>query len=200
MSLYFEYSDGCKKLKSFNQRAIEKISYVILKRFPELENNSSLLYFFHRPNLPQNWLYGTASFFIIGSPFSSMEIYFPHLAHVINKHSNLDFAFHFTRLITEGDDITKVIYVAHEFQHAVQYKRDKKMYFHGRIIHHFLADKHIEEEKTPLEYDALRKSKIVAAFLFGNNKVEEFIERMLLNPDMKKFIWAVFNSIDIQSE
>lgn len=52
----------------------------------------------------------------------------------------------------------------------------------------------------PTEYDAERKSKIVAYTLCGKEEVDKFIQRMLANPDVPKTFWAIYNFIDIEKD
>lgn len=200
MKVFFEYAEDCEKLKCFNPNIIEEATKTITEYFPELKDTRILLYFNHFPNDYRNWRHGTATIFPLNYPHSNIDIEFPFLAISLQKYNCLDFAIHFTRLITEGDEITIAINISHEFQHAVQYKNSKKIYLYGRIICYFLGDQVISEEETPIEYDAIRKSKIIAYDLYGKEEVDEYVQRMLLNPNIKKYPSVLFHSIKINKD
>ena len=187
-----EFSEGCKNLKNFNPCKIEESVENIFGQFPELADTSSILYFFHGPNSYQNWppWKGVATFFPLDFPKTHLRMDYPQLYRLVReKYPAHNYAFHLTRIITEGDEITRTINISHEFQHASQYKENKKHYYLSRIIHNFLSDNVIEEENIPTEYDAIRKSKIVANELCEKSEVERYIQRKILELEGTKYFW-----------
>ena len=133
-------------------------------------------------------------------PNSNMNTKYPYLIEKCNKYPNLDFAFPFARPVAVRSEMEKIIHISHEFQHAVQFKTNKKTYFYGCIIREYLGDKVISEQKVPTEYDAKRKSKIVTYSLCEKKEVDEFIQRMLADPSVPKTFWGIYNSIDIEED
>ena len=53
---------------------------------------------------------------------------------------------------------------------------------------------------VPTEYDAERRSKIVAYALCGKKEVDKFIQGMLADPNIPKTFWGIYNSIDIEKD
>lgn len=195
MDTIFKYDTLCNRINNFDINQIKKHTKIILGHFPELENTKGCMYFD-----PLTDLYNRSATMIpIKYPHSSLNE-FPNLAMICNYYPDLDFAFRFTKTHIEGDKLIKAINISHEFQHAVQYRKNKKTYFYGRIIHCFLSKNIIEEEKNPIEYDAIVKSKDVVISLYGKEMVKGMIDKRLSDSASIKSFWAIFNSINTEEE
>jgi len=196
MDIIFEYDKLCNRIKNFDINQIKEHTKIILVYFPELENSTGCMYFDPLIDLKNR----LATMFPIKYPHSNLNYECPNLAMICNDYPDLDFAFRFTKTHIEGDKLIKAINISHEFQHAVQYSKNKKTYFYGRIIHYFLSDKIIEEEMIPIEYDAIVKSKDVAINLYGKEKIEEMLDKIFSDPESINCFWALFNSINTEEE
>jgi len=189
------YSILCGSLKGFDSTILDNTIERILGHFSELKDVRSLLYFNHSISLGNI----VATMYPLEYPNSGLPVDHPELELIYQQYINLDFFFYFTRIVTKGDLMARVINISHEFQHASQYTVDKKIYMYGCIIRHMLEDL-ISEVRSPIEYDAERKSKIIAYDLCGDRAVNELIESMLSNPDVPREFWEVLKSINIQEE
>jgi len=200
MSFYIEASSGCKKCENFNEKEITKITNLILEYFPKFKGYEYLMFFYHLPNLYQNWPKerGIATFFPLDTPNSGITEKCPEI--IVQNKKKVDFEFLFTRLVTEGNELEKTYYMSHEFQHAYQYINNKQLYYYGCILNYYLADKEIEIERLPLEYDATKESKYVTTSLYGEENVIQFIEKNLADKDQMKWPWVILNSIKPDKE
>lgn len=206
MPIDFEYSNECKNLSGFSEKRTKNSSYKILENFLDLKDHSSILYFTHEPKSYLNWPHAPAQFFPLKCPYSDLKIQFPDLYKLTQNKANKEFLFHFTRIVTEGDETKKINYIAHEFQHAIQYIKHQKIYYYCIIIEYFLCknlDKKqrlIVKVKLPHEYNALRHAKIVAISLCGKEGMSEFVKQMLNNPEFPddEPLWNQINSIDVK--
>ena len=158
------------------------------------------MFFLDYPNLYCNWRKDIASFFPLEFPNSSLEIIYPEVFFSIQNKYKFDFVFVFTKLITNGNIETKTIFLSHEFQHAYQNINNKQLYYYGCILDHYIDNSVISNGKLPLEYDAEKKSKYVAASLIGENKITRFIEEKLDNDDFPEYLWEILISKDMQKE
>jgi hypothetical protein len=196
MNIIYLYSTLCGKLDEFDStRTLETIIDKILQFFPELETVNSLMYFHHRFSLRNIG----ASIYPLKYPKSGLQRDYPGFAQICEQYVNLDFFIYCTNIITTGDCTARAINISHEFQHASQYTLDTKTYLYGCIIRNML-NHIISEVRSPIEYDAERKSKIIAIDLCGEKKVNETIENMLSDPDVPKEFWQVFKSINIEEK
>jgi len=196
MDIIFEYDKLCNKIKNFDINQIKEHTKIILEHFTELENTTGCMYFDPLTDLQNRF----ATMIPIKYPHLNLNYEFPNLAMVCNDNPDIDFAFRFTRTHIEEEELVRAINISREFQHAVQYRKNKKTYFYGRIIHWFLSDNIIEEEMIPIEYDAIVKSKYVAINLYGKETVEEMLDKIFSDPKSIKCFWAIFNSINTEEE
>lgn len=194
MHIFFEYNRKCKNSNSFDAKSIEKTAERICKYFLSLKGVYILLYFHH--NL--SWIGAAAEMFPLNYPNPGIE--FPYLNKVISEYSHIDFAIHFSSIVTYGDEITKVLNISHEFQHVDQYNDDRKIYLYGCIIRHFLKGQ-IPLVEIPIEYDANRMSKIIAYDMCGKVAVKNYIQSMLSDTKIKNKEYPKnFISINIHDE
>jgi len=116
------------------------------------------------------------------------------LSSVCNLNSDFHFAIYIRRDIFDLDEISKIVNISHEFHHIFQYIKDKRSYLFGCIVRYFLNDI-IPEVRSPVEYDAERKSKIVAYKTYGRKKVDEWIDS---NANKTRHIFfEVFRDINV---
>jgi len=204
MPIDFEYSNECKNLSGFIEKRTKNSSYKILENFLDLKDHSSILYFTHEPKSYLNWPHAPAQFFPLKCPYSDLKIQFPDLYKLTQNKANKEFLFHFTRIVTEGDETKKINYIAHEFQHAIQYIKHQKIYYYSMIIEYFLVKikNVLDKKKLPLEYDAQRQSKIVVISLLGKKNMDKFIKQMSNDPEFSDEIslWNLINLIDVKTE
>lgn len=197
LKLIFRYSEPCEELLGSNVNITKNIIEKIYSFFPELIKFQILIYFTHTSDIIYN---RAATMIPIKYPKTHIYEEFPDLADVCDEYSNLDFAIYVTRHVIEGNEIRLVIDLSHEFQHVFQYVQNKKIYFYACIIRDLLRNK-INEVSTPIEYDAERESKVISYNLCGEDRVNEFIDNMIANPDIKKMeFFEIFKSIKIDKK
>ena len=188
-------NDIYSKLKGFDPRLLESTVAKILYYFPELKDVKTIMYF---ACIVKDTNVG-ANTYPLKYPRSYLEHNNPSLAYACRDYLDIDFAFWFSKIVTEGDEITRVINISHEINHASQYVLNTKLYLYGCIIR-FLLINYIPNDLSPIEYDSVRKSKIVSYEIFSKKDVDSFINKFLSNPDIegngREFL-EVFKSIEI---
>jgi len=192
MNVIFKYDLYYENLKDFSIAEIEKMAKKTLIYYPELLGTKGLFYFYPLSDLKKNRI---ASTIPLNCPSSILADEFPDLDDLCRKNPNIDFAFQFWEPFLLGNEIKKTIDMSHEFQHAAQFRNNKKTYLHGSIVRRILS-KHIPEEESPLEYEAIRKSKIVSTAIFGPARISEEINKLRSSSNIVKGFIEIFASID----
>ena len=193
MNVIFKYDPYYENLKDFSIAEIEKIAKKTLSYYPELLGTKGLFYFYPLSDLKKNRI---ASTIPLNCPSSILADEFPDLNELCRKNPDIDFAFQFWEPFLLGNEIKKTIDIGHEFQHAAQFRNNKKPYLYGSIARWVLS-KQVPEEESPLEYDAIRKSKIVSTAIFGTARISEEINRMISSSNIVKGFIETFASVDI---
>jgi len=177
--------------KNWDKGQFEKLVAKINSFFPEFGDYRIMIFSTHDDTGIFNS--AIATMFPLDYPNSRVSEY-EDLSSACKLKGDLHFAIYLRSDLFELDEIAQAINISHEFQHISQYINDKQAYFFGCIIRFLLVDK-IPELKTPVEYDAERKSKIIAYELYGSQKIDEWIE--LWARKRKHDFFDVLKNIDV---
>jgi len=118
--------------------------------------------------------------------------------------SDFIYIIYLSRKVRERDShIFKVLTIAHEFQHVLQFLYFRDVYHQTAVLKGYLMiGKRFTNEiylKLPSEVDAFKKSKIIVVKIFGNEKVNRFIEQEIKNSqnEIEKIYWKNLNELNI---
>jgi len=121
----------------------------------------------------------------------------------IHEFSVYQFIIYLSRKIRESNDkIFKVLTIAHELQHVIQFIKFKDVYLQTGVLRGYLqVEKKCTNElyrNTPTEVDAFRKSKIIAIKIFGKEKINYFIKKEVEDAQNEndKSYWINIKSLD----
>jgi len=103
-----------------------------------------------------------------------------------------DFLIIFSMALADRNRIEQLLIICHEFQHAVQYTRDKKSYLYSCILRDYGTDGNgILVHRIPAEIDADITAKAVLENELGKKEVQLFIDELYSNKDSR---FQVFGS------
>lgn len=177
--------------EKWNQKHFEDNIGKAYSYFPELNEQKIKMIFSHRSTGIVDGALATT--FPLRYPNSGVDE-FKDIVSIHQTNIDLDFVIIFARNIFEREEIAQTINFSHEYQHAFQYINDKKTYFFGCIEKYLLRDK-ISLIKTPIEYDAERKSKIVIYEIYGKDQIYEWVESSAKK--IKHEFFEVFKDINV---
>src|SRR4030042_90689 len=169
-----QYSQGLlQQLNSTNwdRHKFEDTIEKALTFFPELGGWRVLIYCTEQIRSVYEAI---ATMFPLNFPNSRVTDYLD-LASACKLIEDLDFAIYIRQGIFDLEEIHQTINIGNEFHHVSKYIRDRRTYLLGCIVRHLLTST-IPEVRSPIEYDAERKSKIIAYGIYGRKKVDDWVD------------------------
>lgn len=184
-----------------NEKAVEKIKKV--KEFKILEKLKIFVFFDKR--LP--FWFDKYNARIYPTDYPSFNYFIDYLGYTSLKNkilsNDFDFVIHIQRKIKKDENkVLKIIDLAHEFQHIVQYTDNLEIFCISDVL--YQASKVIKEillkEPYPLEIEAIKVSKKISYDINKKDKVDSFAQAMLNSPNAVKNFWENFILIDVNTD
>lgn len=105
------------------------------------------------------------------------------------------------------NEIEKVLTIAHELQHILQYVQNWAFFDKNRNlkiilnrIDIFSADEKLNiYHELPFEKDAVRKARIIANRMFGKNNVDNFLNEVKKN-NSDSYYWEIISRVEPKNE
>ncbi|MFH1231610.1 MAG: hypothetical protein V1709_08965 [Planctomycetota bacterium] len=167
-----------KRINKENEGLIRKISKII-----QIKNNRKVLFYFHRLTLFQNKSTKVVSAYAKVYP-ASYQCDIPEFLRNKIQEKKCDYLVYISKYVRiSGDEIYKICYFAHEFQHIKQYECDKKIWSLGCIFLYSFHCKLIPDFKydfqLPMEYDAERFAKKIMIEIAGQTEIQNWLNRKI---------------------
>jgi hypothetical protein len=144
----------------------EKLVRYAIELFPNLKAENICIYFSAREYINDK----DALFIPLDHPSYSLK------AKQLKIPSTLSIAFAIH--LSSREEIDQVFIISHEFEHATQYMKNAKAYLYSCILRDYGFDgEGLSPYEVPTEIAADRKGKDIVLKLYGEDKVEAFIEK-----------------------
>ncbi len=134
--------------------------------------------------------------FVLRKAYLPME--FPHF-------SDYRFIIYLSREVRENDNpIFKILTIAHELQHLLQYVNFRNECFQVSVLKGFFDVRNDYTNRfyrnIPHEIDAFRKSKSIAIRIFNESEVSSFLEKRIhdTQDDNEREYWENLKSLDLE--
>ena len=208
IEIYYKHSpflsDDISERDDINRQILERIITAFGEALRVL-NEQKILVFFDCGYYPRqrNKL---GSLVIKDTPaYPSFIVTFPSLQSEVSNLDDFKFIVYISRGVRENEnEIFKILTIAHELQHLLQYLSSRKLYWKIPVIVDFLRlDDRFSNEKyrsMPTEVDAFRMSKKIATMLVNAMDVNAFIKKQIENSgdEIEKSYWENISSLNLE--
>jgi len=171
---YSQLSKNHIKFQNWDRERFAKLVEKIDRWFSELKECRILVYFTFHSEFIDNAIATMYPLLYAGSALYEKEDDDDFSSAC--RSGEFDFAIILKLDFLEIDEIAQAVNLSHEFQHVLQYSKNKRVYLYGCIVRPLLSDE-IPEMDSPVEYDADKKAKLIAYGMFGREMVDHWIER-----------------------
>jgi len=133
---------------------------------------------------------------------------FAFLKFKVKNFSDYKFIIYISRKVRKEDDkVFKVLTIAHELQHIIQFINFKDIYYQNAVLmSYFWTRENLKNElnelyrKSPIHVDAFKKSKLIAIKVCGIERVDNLIEKKIDNAmsENDRNYWSNIKYLDIK--
>ncbi len=101
----------------------------------------------------------------------------------------------------DENKISKNFTVIHELQHVLQYIYLKNLYLKSFVLCNYFSIRKFDINDLPIEYDALKKAKLINYRIFSKDKVDSFLDKKIeISKEDEKIYWKKIKNIDIDKD
>ncbi len=180
--LFFGYSRFLKEEEKAALKFLEHSVWNALKYFPKLEKKSICVYFYARELTPDGNL---AQFIPLGHPC--------YRSKATKLKIGTEFSIVLSKRALSLTELGRYYVICHELEHVAQCVRSKKEYFYSCILRDFGSDvTGMLKYNVPSEIDADRKAKNLLIKIFGQEKLDVFVNRYASSSDTQEQIFAEY--------